>query len=77
MRIVTRQAKDLNWWRQLKASDKEWFLSYDWYLRETEVNEFNAMAEKINAASEKKGFGVIVVLLYAIFKTLALALRAK
>jgi hypothetical protein len=77
MRIVTRQAKDLKWWRALSANDKEYFLAYDWHLRETEAHEFKAAVERINEAGKKKGFGIIVTLLYAIYKTLALALRAK
>ena len=72
MRIITRQAKDLNWWRQLNENDKEWFLAYDIHLKETEFKRFKILNEMIVEASKKKGFGVIGALLNAIFRAVSL-----
>jgi hypothetical protein len=72
MRIVTRQTKDLEWWRQLPETDKEWFLAYDVHLQESEVTRYKKLSEAISESGKKKGFGVIAVLLQAIFKSVAI-----
>lgn len=72
MRIVTAQGKDLNWWRNQSENDREWLQAWYEYQDDREAERNKGLNEAIKTASEKKGFGVIVVLLYAIFQILGL-----
>lgn len=75
MRIVTRQKWTLSQWRRLNSSDKEWYVAYDAYLLENEAERYKTMTEAIEQAGKKKGFGVIAVMLHALFKLWALRLN--